>query len=490
MIATTRFSLCGARTPLYFSEGRNISSLQVVSRSYVRARPRARFWLDQAPRGEGLSLGLICRVDPGAAYDTRYKMLRHCVMAILCFAAAARPEFGQSAAANCELSGSVVDDNGTPVAGLHLTAYSSMIRNGQRTSGIAGLAATDDAGHYCMRQLLRSGAVFLRTAQWFDFKQPNALQHTLPSTWYPGVADFRLAKAVAPGSDARADFKLPSVGTFAIEGKTTGLAAFRRIDLRAETPEGIAVENGILDTESQPGMFTIQGITPGNWTFVVSAIGGAEILVARLQYEVNRDIHDAALAFAPDPHLNLNVNGKPFRASEKDDSGLALYRPQDYSQNTYSFGPFGVPPGAYKLMVFTGFQCIESFSSGDVQLSGGNLIITSRKYVQPISVRIGKHCATLTILLPQRETSPPTILMVPESLPFRPITISSAAVDLPYVYDAWPRTPGTYRVYAFKSLDGLEYENPAVLNRFSGQTVVLEAGKRAQIALDVVNNLP
>ncbi len=141
-------------------------------------------------------------------------------------------------------------------------------------------------------------------------------------------------------------------------------------------------------------------------------------------------------------------------------------------------------------MFFTGFDCVESFSPGDVQLSGGKLIITARKYAQPISVKIGKHCATLTVLLPKQKQSPTTILLVPESLPFQPKTILSAAVDLPYVYDLWPLPPGTYRVYAFKTLDGLEYENPAVLSRFSGQTVVLEAGKTAHIALDLVNTFP
>jgi hypothetical protein len=417
-------------------------------------------------------------------------MLRHSFMTVLWLAAVGHPSFGQPVAGSCELQGSVVDEKGAAVAGLSLTAYSSIIANGQRLIDTAGLATTNDAGHYCMRRLLRSGPVYLLTTQWFDFKQPGFLQHSLPSTWYPGVADFRSAKAVDVGPDARADFRLPAVGTFTIEGKTMELGAFQRIDLRAETPEGMAVENGILDTESRPGMFTIQGIAPGSWTFVVSASGGDEILVARLHYEVDRDIHNAVLAFAPDPHVNLSVNGRAFRADDKEDPGLYLYRPADYVQRPYSFGPFSVPPGAYKLMLSTGFDCVESFSPGDVQLSGGNLIITARKYTRPISVKIGKHCATLTILLPKRETSPPKILLVPDSLPFQPIIVLSAAVDLPYVYDPWPLPPGAYRVYAFKTLDGLEYENPAVLSRFSGRTVVLEADKKARIALDVVNNSP
>jgi hypothetical protein len=92
--------------------------------------------------------------------------------------------------------------------------------------------------------------------------------------------------------------------------------------------------------------------------------------------------------------------------------------------------------------------------------------------------------------LPLSGSSTQVILLVPESLPFQPIKINSVVVDLPYVYGPWPLPPGTYRVYAFKNLDGLEYENPDMLRRFSGRTVVLEADKRTKIALDVVNNFP
>ncbi len=230
-----------------------------------------------------------------------------------------------------------MDGKGSPVVGLHLTAYSSVIGNGQRTIAIAGLATTNEAGQYCMRHLTRTGPVFLLTTQWFDFKQPNALKNTLPSTWYPGVADFRSAKAVEVGAGARADFRISAVGTFTIEGKMTGLTPFRRIDLRTETPEGIAVENGVLDTESQPGSFTIQGIAPGNWTFVVTASGGDEILEARLDYEVNRDMHDAVLAFAPDPHVNLSVNGRAFRADEKG-APACIFTSQMITRNTQLLG--------------------------------------------------------------------------------------------------------------------------------------------------------
>jgi hypothetical protein len=232
-------------------------------------------------------------------------MVRYCFLAALCFAAAVPPSFGQPVPQNCEVRGSVVDEKGAPVAGLFLTAYSSRVQQGRRIIDIAGLATTDEAGQYCVHHLQKSGPVFLLTTQWFDFKQPNPLRRTLPSTWYPGVADFRSAKPIEPGADARADFRLVTVDTFSVEGKTTGLKTFGRIDIHAQRSDGIEVQNGVLDVDPQQAKFTIQGVSPGDWTFFVAASGKGEDLWARLRYSINRDIKDAVLAFAPQPHLKL-----------------------------------------------------------------------------------------------------------------------------------------------------------------------------------------
>jgi hypothetical protein len=306
----------------------------------------------------------------------------------------------------------------------------------------------------------------------------------------PGVADFRSAKPIDRGANARADFRLVTVDTFSIEGKTTGLTTFGNINLSAARPDGIEVQNGVLDVDLEQGKFTIQGLSPGDWTFFVAASEPGEDLWARLQYSVNRDIKDALLAFAPRPHLKLEVNGKPDHVTNetsKDALVLGLYQPTDTREMQYSFWYMGPPRGAYKLFVAPGFDCVESFSPGDVPLTGDNLIIASQQYPRPISVKVGKRCAELTIRLPREVSTPIMLLLVPESLPFQPIPISTSTVNLPYFYYVWPLSPGTYGVYAFKTLDGLEYENPAALSAFSGKTVVLEAGKKTEIVLDILN---
>ena len=422
-------------------------------------------------------------------------MLRRCIIAALWLAATAHPGFGQSVVRDCVLRGSVVDENGTPVAGLFLTAYSTTIERGHRTIEGSSAATTDNAGQYCMHSLLQPGPVFLLAHEWFDFKQPKPLRRKLPATWYPGVMDFGSAKPVDTGTDAQANFKLSSVNALTISGKIIGLTSLEGIDSHAETPEGITVENGVSTVDPQRGTFAIEGVSAGDWTFVFTDPGrGDPEFEARLRYVVvGQDIHDTMLSFERLPSLDLNLNGKPFRATDetaRNGFNLSLYRPSKDRGVSFGWPATGLEPGAYKMNVDTPFQCVESFSPGDVQLTDGNLMITYRKYDQPISVKVGEHCARLTIRLPASESSPPEILIVPESLPFRPLVTRAVAVELPYFYYAWPLSPGTYRVYAFTTLNGLEYSNPAALAQFSGQTAILEADKKTEITVDVVNSLP
>jgi hypothetical protein len=117
-------------------------------------------------------------------------MFRHCVKVALWFAAAASPGLGQSVVRDCALRGSVVDENGTPVAGLFLTAYSTTIERGHRMIVSSGASTTDGSGQYCMHSFLRAGPVFLLANEWFDFRRPKPLRHKLPAAWYPGVTDF------------------------------------------------------------------------------------------------------------------------------------------------------------------------------------------------------------------------------------------------------------------------------------------------------------
>lgn len=49
----------------------------------------------------------------------------------------------------------------------------------------------------------------------------------------------------------------------------------------------------------------------------------------------------------------------------------------------------------------------------------------------------------------------------------------------------WNLSAGTYQVFAFANVDGLEYANPEAMRNYSGQSVTLEAGQTKDITVEI-----
>jgi hypothetical protein len=45
---------------------------------------------------------------------------------------------------------------------------------------------------------------------------------------------------------------------------------------------------------------------------------------------------------------------------------------------------------------------------------------------------------------------------------------------------------GTYRVYAFNTLDGLEYASPEALREYPGEAIRSEQARQATVTLDLI----
>jgi hypothetical protein len=46
-------------------------------------------------------------------------------------------------------------------------------------------------------------------------------------------------------------------------------------------------------------------------------------------------------------------------------------------------------------------------------------------------------------------------------------------------------SPGSYQVFAFSRVEGLEYANPEALRAYPSQSVTLEAGQKMDLTLDL-----
>jgi hypothetical protein len=145
----------------------------------------------------------------------------------------------------------------------------------------------------------------------------------------------------------------------------------------------------------------------------------------------------------------------------------------------------GVHPGNYKVVVQAfGEECVESVSAGSIDLMHNDLLISPGSQPSPITVSLRNDCATITgTVRSENQNAPAFILLVPDSAPAEP-KLFPAQPNANFVFAGL--SPGTYRVWAFSNVTGLEYANPDALRDYPGQQVNLEANQKATVNLNLI----
>jgi hypothetical protein len=103
---------------------------------------------------------------------------------------------GQPGAPSATITGSVVDENGTPVANaLVLASYEITMPDGLRRPVGGGSRSTDPSGQFTLERL-RPGSYIVATVP-LEMRVPNAVdQMTFGVTYFPGVSDLAKAEHV------------------------------------------------------------------------------------------------------------------------------------------------------------------------------------------------------------------------------------------------------------------------------------------------------
>ncbi|MBV8072346.1 MAG: hypothetical protein JO270_20760 [Acidobacteriaceae bacterium] len=142
------------------------------------------------------------------------------------------------------------------------------------------------------------------------------------------------------------------------------------------------------------------------------------------------------------------------------------------------------PPGSYAVSVpGTGSNgCIDTVMSGASDLSRDYLVISAGGSPAPIDVTLRADCASLTVNLDSGSNSQATVLLIANNRLVQPFIGSRGGTahfgNLP---------PGDYIVYAFSSVDDLEYANPEVMRACSGQSITLSPNQQAELKIGVIN---
>jgi hypothetical protein len=424
--------------------------------------------------------------------------------------------------------GHVMDDKGEPLESAQVEIIAAAIENGRRTFQPRGGAQTDDSGEYNMSGLI-PGDYYVRVRP-----QVEAVARALGQSYdevyegcyYPGALtqDQAAVLHVAGGQQAQADFTLARARGYRILGQVATQGNF--VQVMALRGEEVVASSGA----GQNGRFRLSGLTPGQYSIMAShpdpnhqpllgeelvSISQADVTNVQIlmqqpqaipvQIQVVKTKDEAA-----NPHLRQVIESSGIGpAGPQPNSGpsvpvgniqLTPTRRAGYGMNYAQANPNGLGPneqlaikntfpGTYRVGV-QAFQpyYIESMRSGSVDLLDQPLTIASGGAVAPIQITVRDDSANLTVKVMQ-DGQPATggaVLVIPAAHP--------SETDYPRFWDGGNQltvsglAPGDYRVYAFDSLENLEYANPEAMRAFAAQSqqVTLEPNGSTNVTLELI----
>jgi Carboxypeptidase regulatory-like domain len=428
---------------------------------------------------------------------------------------------------SASIAGHVVDDKGEPVESAQVEVIARVLQNGRRIWQARGSANTDEEGEYSISSLI-PGDYYLRIRPVVAGGLPRLPGHgydeVYSGCYYPSAPTQDQAAPVhlTGGQQAQADFTLLRVRAYRVFGHVA----------MSENQAGLNVFRGDEDTGiSAPvlkgGRFILAGLAPGQYSIVArqynapqgpglygeqmvtigqADVNNVEILVQQPQsipVQINvvktRESGSNGLVqletfSQPGPQHGQPVNGPsvPIGNVALEPTDPALFQ-RHFAQlnpnNPGSEEPLalkGAFPGVYRVIAQP-FQpyYIESMRSGSIDLRDQPLTITPGGAVAPIQITLRDDSATLTVKVNEGGQPAPggALLVMPTSHTAETIQpmywMGGSGLGLGGL------APGDYRVYAFDSIEDLEYANPEAMRNYSSQSQPVTLGPNASSTVTV-----
>ncbi len=411
------------------------------------------------------------------------------------------------------IQGHVEDANGEPIENAQIRVMHFHIQEGRKERQQVGYGRTDEEGNFRIADL-RQGTYFVGVEANSSLlrnpvEQPKKNREGYPAVvYYPNSPVLWAAQpaTLTPGQRTELQFSLKREPMFRVSGKVAGVppgayANFQWLDL---TGGSLALSTPF---ERQDSTFKTM-VPAGTYLLRVTAPDSSRRqLLAEQTVTVGSDIPDLRIALAPLPSVPVIVRSEVAKELPKPDADdgprqeVNVRLVADDSSNRSAWGNFdpqetprsfkvrGILPGKYLVEVTptNGNQYIQSVRCGTLDLLREKLVVQPGVQLQPIEVVVRDDGATLVGKV--RNAGPDfvaSLLIVPQSAstqPARLMQVFGAAE-----FQSAALAPGDYKVFAFDSIDQIEYSNPESLGRYASQaaTVSLSANGKTNVTVDVI----
>jgi hypothetical protein len=402
---------------------------------------------------------------------------------------------------DARISGHVTDANGEPIEGANVQAIMEVIQQGRRQWQRGRSDTTDEDGGFEFEGVTPGHYVIYCAGHEIPPMSWNAPREVYPPSYYPEAKDRTAAQAVElqAGQEFSADFHLHRERGYTVKAQVTnfpGRASVMLQDSGGQTFRG-------MRSDRQPGQFTAEGVPSGTW--VLSVQGGnqqGDMYGARqeftidhadvigLQVQAQKVLTIPVVVNLPDNEpaeppkqvgngqfMSPNTNIQAQLIPDKPTEGRNYFAIMQGNPPALRF--MNVLSGKYKLSVRSfGNACLDSATYGGVDLTRDELVVAPDGGAQPVVLNLGSDCAVLKVTI-KVEGGNPSVVILPASGAAEPIAQQTTGV----IQFKLPQ--GTYQVFAFANLEGLEYANPEAMRNYGGQSITLEAGQEKDITLEI-----
>lgn len=401
---------------------------------------------------------------------------------------------------SARIAGRVTDGNGEPVeSGLQVLR--EQIQQGRKQWMPQQGANSDDDGGFRIEGLAPGRYMVFCQGHEVPPTSLNGQRTVEPPVYYPDAKDMASAQSVdlQAGQEFIADFHLKAERGYRVSGQILDASGNAGMNVVITTEDGQAVPNGEMRFDGKRGQFSAEGIPSGTWRLVVQGTDkGGRFYQTRAELTVDHaDVTGLQIQAQPNANIPLTVNhaGKPPEGQQANQMNVQVMLADSGAsrQNTYGAFPQGDPPvmqfmnipaGKYRLSMRSfANECVESAMYGNVDLTRDEMIVSGGAGAQPIVLTMTSECATLK-LTAKTEGKAAIAIVVPGAAMAEPFVQPIMGTSQPATLAL---SPGTYQVYAFSNMAGLEYANPEVMRAFASESVTLDAGQQKELTVDVVD---
>jgi len=413
--------------------------------------------------------------------------------------------------------GQLVDRDGGPIEGARVSLVRIEIVDGRKQWLRLPINTTSDAGGNFRFAGLCSGSYYITVSASnvkLPFESDQTSVEAYPPLWYyPGnpLSSPNDSLELMAGQRAHVELALARSQVFRISGAVVGNTIARQYGVQLLDPGGDILPFSIRFNAR--GKFQIDRVPRG--TYLIRAetrdLTG-HVLTMEQSVNVNSDIADLQIPLQSSPGIPINV-----RTEFTDERGSCNTQKegQTCSQSTeqvvtvvlHSATPFqfdahssidisqgsprlvvaDVRGGEYIVSVRSSRGYVASVTSGGIDLMRDKLVIPAGSTVPPIDVLLRDGTASVVgNIHSEKPFIRAFVLLRPEFAPLQPPIVVNADSIGSFKQDGL--APGDYLILGFDTLQGLEYTNSAVLDRYVPKAgrISLSANQNAALSVNLI----